>query len=167
MLRKSFAFIGTLIALIFMAGLQTRSSAQSAASSSWATSNSVTISIYGTALFDGTGKLSGSIGVSGSGFIAKGTVSSLSVNIDWFSGTYTATLTGSGNYYSVVKNVVQPISKKAVTATLVLSILADGTSTEGISLVDSSGNVVYSTGTGTDGSLSLWGVSKGSISISL
>ena len=170
MLRTSIAFVGTLIALFLMVGLQTRSTAQTASafSSSWAEDSTATnfLRVYTDVSYDDSGNLGGRFGFSGLGFTCQGAASTLDTSED-DSGNYTAVITGYVRYYTVVNGVK---SKKGIlgTGTLTLSLLADGvTYSEGLEVDDIDGNVLFTTGTNDDGTPTLWSLSRGSISISL
>lgn len=159
MLRTFSAFIGTFVALFLLVGLQTRSSAQSAFSISWATSGSSTLLVNVNITTDSLGKPCGPFGFSCTGFTTKcGTATSMANSLD-AAGNYLSTVIGSVRYYTVI-NGVQSTTSIAATATLKLSKLADGTSSESLTIVDANNTVLFTTG-------SLWALSRGSISITL
>ena len=160
MLRTFIAFLGVFAALFMLTGLQTSSSAQSAFSVSWATNGTSTLLVNTNITTDTLGKPCGNFGFSSTGWTTKcGTASSM-VNSRNAAGDYLSTVIGSVRYYTIDGNGVLSTTSVAATATLKLSKLADGTSTESLTIVDANNTVLYTTG-------SLWALSRGSIGITL
>ena len=108
--------------------------------------------------YDDNGDAIGAFGFSGPGFTCQGAPSVITNSQDE-SDNLLSVVNGNILYYPVVNGVKSSKGTRGA-AVLTLSVLADGTQSEGLIITDLNNNVLFTT-------QGLWGVTRGSIKITL
>lgn len=149
-------------------GLQSRSSAQLAISSSWAgyTMDAPILFCNINGGPKATGGSTGTFAVGSTNWTLNGSISKIVNTID-SNNTLTSVVTARGAYYPIV-NRVKSQTPTPVNITFIMNQTVAGYSTEGIWMTNSiTGAYVNSTGMNRDGSLALMPLLQGSITITL